>query len=134
MKDFNKKINITHKCKFIKINSFSIEDAFYKPCIYYLTAGKSIVYIGETTSIMNRIGQHLKENVKIFDGVKLIWFNGTKQERLIKEKNEISFHNPHYNIIHKKWQVEQLPKKINKKQKMLTLLNKIATNLNENKR
>lgn len=101
--DLHKEIRMSwRKNAFIPVKSFSIEEAFFKPCIYYLMAGDSIVYIGETESLMMRIGQHIQENIKVFDGVKFVWFSGSRIDRLEKEKQEIIFHRPHYNIVHNK--------------------------------
>lgn len=99
--DLHKEIRVKwRKNAIIPVKSFSLEEAFFKPCIYYLMAGDSIVYIGETESLMCRIGQHIQENVKVFDRIQFVWFVGERRERLEKEKQEIQFHKPHYNIHH----------------------------------
>lgn len=45
IEDLNKEIQIKWKrAAFIPVKSFSIEEAFFTPCIYYLYAGSNIVW------------------------------------------------------------------------------------------
>jgi len=123
------------KNSIIPLKSFSIEEAFFKPCIYYLMAGENIVYIGETESLMGRLSDHIKENKKVFDKIQFVWFNGSRAERLQKEKEEIKFHKPHYNVIHNQWKHEPSNHAIKKykertsHKRMRNLLDKISDNL-----
>lgn len=78
----------------------NIETLFFKPCIYFLKAKGNVVYIGETTSIMTRISQHLQENTKIFDSFTFEVFDGTTAERKFEESDLINRIKPFYNICH----------------------------------
>lgn len=78
----------------------NLEELYFKPCIYFLKYNNNIVYIGETTSLMNRISQHINECVKVFDTFSYEVFDGTTKERKHKESVLIRRLKPHYNIVH----------------------------------
>jgi hypothetical protein len=63
------------------------------PCIYFLFAGSSITYIGQSLNIFNRLGQHIKD--KVFDGIAII--EVPRKDLEILELFYISKHTPHYN-------------------------------------
>lgn len=78
----------------------NMETIFFTPCIYFLKAKGHVVYIGETTSIMTRISQHIQENTKVFDSFAFEIFNGSAAERKFEESDLINKIKPFYNINH----------------------------------
>lgn len=42
------------------------------PCIYFLMQGEKVVYVGQTTNLIQRCLNHTKEGWKEFDGIKYI--------------------------------------------------------------
>lgn len=80
----------------------SVQPLWFKPCVYFLKFNHQVVYIGETKSLMNRISQHINENVKIFDSFTFEIFEGSDMERKQYEADLIQGIKPHYNIIHVK--------------------------------
>jgi excinuclease UvrABC nuclease subunit len=82
--------------------NFTVEELFFKPCIYFLKVNNDVVYIGQTESLMNRISQHINENVKIFTHFDCLFFEGSFKQRLFEEKRLIRKYKPLYNVIHNK--------------------------------
>lgn len=78
----------------------NISTLYFKPCVYFLKYNYQVVYIGETTSLMNRISQHINENVKIFDSFSFEVFNGSDAERKAYEAELINGIKPFYNKVH----------------------------------
>jgi hypothetical protein len=78
----------------------NIEQLFFVSVIYFLYCKEEVVYVGQTTSLMTRISQHVQENTKIFTSFKFIIFNGSEKERLQKEMEFIKQIKPVYNIAH----------------------------------
>ena len=78
----------------------NMETIFFTPCIYFLKAKGHVVYIGETTSVMTRISQHLQENTKIFDSFTFEIFNGSTAQRKYEESKLIKSIKPFYNVCH----------------------------------
>jgi NADPH:quinone reductase-like Zn-dependent oxidoreductase len=96
------------KCKKEKLNAKkenrysinNIETLYFTPCIYFLKCKGNIVYIGETESVMTRVGQHLQENTKIFDSFTFEVFEGSRMQRKRAEANLINKFQPFYNKAH----------------------------------
>lgn len=78
----------------------NLDEMIYSPVIYYLYDNKEIVYIGETTNLMYRIGQHSK--TKIFDKVSYFVSVESNKQRKSIEASLIRKHKPKYNINSKK--------------------------------
>lgn len=114
LKDFNDKVKISDVKKAIhiwkdvikldvyKIGEYHFKMTFCNPVIYYLIKEREVVYVGETTSLMSRISDHYREGKKDFDSFRFVPFEGTDFERKQKEREEIMFHKPKYNIVHNK--------------------------------
>lgn len=79
---------------------FSVEELFATPVIYFLEHNDTVVYVGQTRSLMTRISQHFSENTKIFTRFSFIVFNGGERERLQAEKKYIKELRPFYNKTH----------------------------------
>jgi len=78
----------------------NLETLYFRPCIYFLKCRHEIVYIGETTSVMSRITQHIQDNVKIFDSFSFEVYKGSEKERKAEEARLIKKVKPFYNKIH----------------------------------
>jgi excinuclease UvrABC nuclease subunit len=85
-----------------RYNIHGIEKLFFKPCIYFLKMNQQTVYIGETTSLMQRITSHINENTKIFDSLSFEVFDGSEAERKAYEAELINRIKPFYNKAHVK--------------------------------
>ncbi len=83
-----------------RYNIFNIEPLFFKPCIYFLKFNYNVVYIGETTCLMQRITAHINENTKIFDSMSFEIFEGSDKERKHYESTLINSIKPIYNVQH----------------------------------
>jgi hypothetical protein len=73
--------------------------------VYCLINKNKIVYIGRSTNVINRIKQHISENVKIFDSwniVKKLPYGISADELLDYESYYIKLFTPKYNIQHNK--------------------------------
>lgn len=81
--------------------SFTVDEAFMSSYIYFLYKDDVIVYIGETESFMERIAKHFSEAKKDFDRFVVEPFEGSKAQRLHREKLLIHKHKPMYNVQHK---------------------------------
>lgn len=86
------------------------------PGVYMLMLGESIVYVGQSVSVIERILTHKNDSNKSFDGYKFIKID-TEEERLSTEKILIKRYKPLYNIVHNK----------DNKGKTVSLSNKEAT-------
>ena len=51
------------------LNQIPFPIAKYPPAIYFLCSGPEVVYVGQSTVLPARIGQHLQQNTKIFDRI-----------------------------------------------------------------
>lgn len=83
-----------------RYNIFNIEPLFFKPCVYFLKFNHNVVYIGETTNLMQRITAHINDNTKIFDSLSFEVFYGSDAERRAYEAEMINALKPVYNIQH----------------------------------
>lgn len=83
-----------------RYNIFNIEPLFFKPCVYFLKYNHTVVYIGETTNLMQRITAHINDNTKIFDSLSFEVFNGSVAERKAYEAEMINALKPVYNVHH----------------------------------
>ena len=83
-------------------NKFQLKFNYY---VYCLIEKNKIVYIGQTTNVVSRIKQHIKEGTKDFDSwnvVKKVPYGVTADELLDYEKYYIKLFNPKYNKQHNK--------------------------------
>ncbi len=80
----------------------SVEPLFFTPVIYFLECNEQVVYVGQTTSLMTRITQHIQENTIVFTTFKYIVFKGSDKERLLQGKKFIKQIKPIYNVTHNK--------------------------------
>lgn len=80
----------------MKINIKGTEE----PCIYFLYQGNKIVYIGQSTQLMYRIGTHRQYHKKIFDAFEVAYIEYDFEKRLKLEKKLIKIHKPKYNKGH----------------------------------
>lgn len=82
---------------------YFVEDFEVKGC-YFLIRGGRIVYVGMSKySIINRINDHLKERVKLFDSFKLFPMPNYSDKQVAKfEKAKIKKYKPEYNVIYNK--------------------------------
>lgn len=81
-------------------NKYQLKFNYYVYCLIYKN---KIVYIGQTTNVVGRIKQHIKENQKEFDSwnvVKKVPYGATADELLDYEKYYIKLFSPKYNIQH----------------------------------
>jgi len=83
-----------------RYNAYDLNVLYFKPCIYFLKCKGTLVYIGETTSVMQRISQHIVENVKVFDSFSFEIFEGSTAERKAEEASLINSIKPFYNKVH----------------------------------
>ena len=73
--------------------------------VYCLIHKNKIVYIGQTTNVVGRIKQHIKENTKEFDSwnvVKKVPYGVDADELLKYEKYYIKLFSAKYNVQHNK--------------------------------
>jgi len=66
----------------------------YPPCIYFLTKGESVVYVGQSVSLMARLATHMKLG-KGFDGV--FYVPVDKSQLLAEERKYIEQFKPELN-------------------------------------
>ena len=100
-KGWSKHLKNIRRASFQEIgNSFSVKDLFFTPVIYFLECNNTVVYVGQTTSLMTRMSQHIQENTKVFTSFKFIVFKGSDKQRLQKEKQFIKDIKPIYNVTH----------------------------------
>jgi hypothetical protein len=81
-------------------------------CIYALIKNDEVVYIGQSSSIMGRLQQHIAECRKDFDSYAIVEWLDTHSTHIVNEKERFYIEKlkPTYNVIHNK-------KSINKKKK-----------------
>lgn len=72
---------------------------FNTPCVYRLYDNETLVYVGQTTNLAKRIGQHLKD--KVFTSFDIYSHIDNDTVRLNVERRLIQTHKPKYNIQHK---------------------------------
>lgn len=84
----------------LSCTKFSVEELFATPVIYFLEHNGSVVYVGQSESLMTRISQHFLENTKIFTSFSFIPFKGSYKQRLNAEKKYIKNLSPFYNKVH----------------------------------
>ena len=73
--------------------------------VYCLIHKNKVIYIGQSTNVIGRIKQHIKESTKEFDSwnvVKKVPYGVTAEELLDYEKYYIKLFSPKYNIQHNK--------------------------------
>ena len=83
-------------------NKFKLKFNYY---VYCLIHKNKVIYIGQSTNVVRRIKQHIKESTKEFDSwnvVKKIPYGVTADELLDYEKYYIKLFSPKYNIQHNK--------------------------------
>lgn len=90
-----------------------------KTGIYFLVSENEIVYVGQSTNILDRIGVHLREKRIIFE--KACWIEVQKQYLNSVEQLLIKKFNPKFNRAHKR--NEKLEAKL--EQSMMALRGKI---------
>ncbi len=88
--------NLTVNGDDIIVNTTLTNEYFDTPVIYTLYHNDKIVYIGETTCLMYRIGQHTKN--KEFDYFKYFKTSSSTKQRKSIEASLILKHQPKYNI------------------------------------
>jgi len=86
------KISELNVIKSGKSMNLSVLKGFY---VYFLFKGESIVYIGQTVNLPNRIGEHIK--TKDFDSV--YYESVVGSEMSIIESLYITLYGGHYNIV-----------------------------------
>lgn len=74
-----------------------LSDYFGIPGIYFLINGDRVVYVGETSCLISRLGQHRED--KEFDGFRFLK-EPDLNTRLRLEKAYIQKYSPLYNITH----------------------------------
>jgi len=74
-----------------------LSDFFGVAGIYFLLNGYKVVYVGETSCLMSRLGQHKLD--KEFDGFRFLR-EPNPSERLRLEKAYIQKYSPIYNVMH----------------------------------
>ena len=83
-------------------NKFKLKFNYY---VYCLIHKNKVIYIGQSTNVIGRIKQHIKEGTKDFDSwnvVKKVPYGVTADELLDYEKYYIKLFSPKYNIQHNK--------------------------------
>ena len=81
-------------------NKFKLNFNYY---VYCLIHKNKVIYIGQSTNVIGRIKQHIKESIKEFDSwniVKKVPYGVTAEELLDYEKYYIKLFSPKYNIQH----------------------------------
>jgi len=76
---------------------FNVHKTFGISGIYFLYFRNEIVYIGQSSCVMNRISTHYNDNIKIFDGFSIKRLSGSRQFRESIERKYILKHSPYYN-------------------------------------
>ncbi len=74
----------------------SAKPAHQKPCIYFLILAGEIVYVGQTTNLIKRLGRHLQDG-KEFDSYSVV--ECEKRDLLRLEMAYISELKPRYNVM-----------------------------------
>ena len=96
-----KKQTVTDRLHYQLIwNKHQIKFNYY---VYCLIHKNKIVYIGQTTNVVGRIKQHIKENTKEFDSwnvVKKLPYGVDADELLKYEKYYIKLFSAKYNVQH----------------------------------
>jgi hypothetical protein len=64
--------------------------------VYFLFADEKVVYVGQTCSVLRRIGEHMSDRTKRFDG--FAWLPCLALNRLWLESNYIDLLKPLYNL------------------------------------
>jgi len=99
----DEKLSIIRKTKKKPISTSGLPRVEYinSPCVYILINDNKIVYVGETTCLARRLGEHLAENIKEFTHYEVHNFISNEYIRKEKEKQLIRQYKPKYNIVHK---------------------------------
>lgn len=49
-----------------------LDRSFARSGVYFLFQGQEIVYVGQSADVLRRIGEHISDRLKVFDGVAFI--------------------------------------------------------------
>lgn len=72
-----------------------VDIGFSQSGVYFLFRGDVVVYVGQSSNVLTRIGEHISDRFKLFDGVAFIKCDCLN--RLWLEKLYIDHFKPEYN-------------------------------------